>query len=211
MPRKQHKFHFIYKTVCLISNKYYIGMHSTKKLNDGYLGSGKVLMRSVNKYGRDNHKLEILEFIDTRIQLKNRERELVNEKLLQDPMNMNLQIGGGGGFVNEIHQLKCSTSGGRSFSKRLSEDPKFKEYFSKAASDSNKEKNRGFIKSPYDWSGKSHSTESKKKMSESQIGKHNGCKNSQFGTMWITNGSINKKIKKSDSIPISWKKGRKLK
>jgi hypothetical protein len=37
-----------------------------------------------------------------------------------------------------------------------------------------------------------------------------GCKNSQFGTMWITDGLINKKIKKEEPIPIGWIKGRNL-
>ena len=33
--------------------------------------------------------------------------------------------------------------------------------------------------------------------------------NSQFGTVWITNGEISKKIKKNDAIPDGWRKGRK--
>jgi len=32
--------------------------------------------------------------------------------------------------------------------------------------------------------------------------------NSQFGTIWITNGSINKKNKKNDIIPNGFYKGR---
>lgn len=35
-----------------------------------------------------------------------------------------------------------------------------------------------------------------------------GNKNTQFGTMWITNGTTNAKILKTDSIPEGWKKGR---
>jgi hypothetical protein len=36
-----------------------------------------------------------------------------------------------------------------------------------------------------------------------------GDKTSQFGTMWITNGTENRKIKKDlDSIPEGWYKGR---
>ena len=34
-------------------------------------------------------------------------------------------------------------------------------------------------------------------------------KNSQSGTMWITDGTNNKKIKKTDKIPCGWYKGRK--
>ena len=32
------KFYFLYKTTCIPSNRYYIGMHCTNNLNDGYLG-----------------------------------------------------------------------------------------------------------------------------------------------------------------------------
>jgi hypothetical protein len=41
-------------------------------------------------------------------------------------------------------------------------------------------------------------------------GKQSGSKNSQYGTMLITNGQENKKIKKEvDIIPEGWYKGRK--
>lgn len=35
-----------------------------------------------------------------------------------------------------------------------------------------------------------------------------GSTNSQFGSMWITNGTLNKKIKKDDNLPEGWYKGR---
>lgn len=35
--KSEHKYHFIYKTTNLISGKYYIGVHNTDDLNDGYL------------------------------------------------------------------------------------------------------------------------------------------------------------------------------
>ncbi len=47
-------------------------------------------------------------------------------------------------------------------------------------------------------------------MKESHKGKHVGSKNSQFGTMWITNGVENKKITKTDTIPEEWYNGRNL-
>ena len=41
-------------------------------------------------------------------------------------------------------------------------------------------------------------------MSEKQTGKGN----SQFGTMWVTNGATNLKINKTDNIPDGYYKGR---
>ena len=52
------KYHFLYKTTNLINGKYYYGMHSTYKLNDGYLGSGKILRYSIRKYGKENFSIE---------------------------------------------------------------------------------------------------------------------------------------------------------
>jgi hypothetical protein len=67
MPRREeNRFNFIYKTTNLITDKFYIGMHSTNNLNDGYLGSGKILRYSVKKYGAENHKIERLEFFENR-------------------------------------------------------------------------------------------------------------------------------------------------
>jgi hypothetical protein len=44
-----------------------------------------------------------------------------------------------------------------------------------------------------------------------RIGHQQGEKNSQFGTFWVTNGSENKKIRKTDPIPEGYWRGRKLK
>ena len=97
MPRKQHTYHYIYKTTCKVTGKYYVGMHSTSNLEDDYIGSGKRLWYSIKKHGRDNHQKEILEFLSDRKSLKERERELVNDSLIQDPMCMNIMKGGEGG------------------------------------------------------------------------------------------------------------------
>jgi hypothetical protein len=99
MPRKQKKYHYIYKTTCVITGKYYYGMHSTNNLNDEYLGSGKRLWNSINYYGKENHTKEIIEFCDNREKLILREIEYINENLLKDKLCMNLQPGGGGFFI----------------------------------------------------------------------------------------------------------------
>lgn len=90
-------YHYLYKTICLINQKYYIGMHSTTRLDDNYLGSGLIIRRSLKKYGVGQHVKEILLFCSSRRELCCKERDIVNETLLQDPLCMNLKIGGEGG------------------------------------------------------------------------------------------------------------------
>ena len=60
---------------------------------------------------------------------------------------------------------------------------------------------------PPNWSGKTHKEETKRKIGLANS-VYTGSANSQFGTMWITNGVENKKIKKLDFIPEGWYKGR---
>ena len=67
-------------------------------------------------------------------------------------------------------------------------------------------------KIPYDgFKGKSHTEKWKKTHSEIMKIKASGSRNSQYGTMWITNGTKNKKIRNVDIIPEGWYKGRKIK
>lgn len=200
--KRQHSYHYIYKTTCSVTGRYYIGMHSTSNLEDGYLGSGRRLWLSINKHGKENHTKEILEFLPDRQTLKNRERSLVTENLLTDPMCMNLQLGGEGGFCSKEHQLKCSSAGGKSTNPEKS----------RKASEKMRETNyrmwkEGLHYTP-NWNGRKHREETKKKMSDSLKGKGLGSKNSQFGTRWITNGHSNKKLAANLAVPEGWITGR---
>lgn len=98
----RRRYHYIYK-ITRFDGMYYIGMHSTDNLEDGYFGSGKRLWYSISAHGRDKHEMEILEFLPCRETLKFREKELVNEECLSDPKCLNLQLGGGGGCISEEH------------------------------------------------------------------------------------------------------------
>lgn len=109
----RRKHHFIYRTTCLVTGKYYIGMHSTNDLNDDYLGSGKRLRRSINKHGRQNHVREIMEMLSDRRLLREREREIVNVERLRDRACLNLTVGGNSAFdertFEKISQTQLST------------------------------------------------------------------------------------------------------
>ena len=94
----RRKYHIIYKTTCLVTGRYYIGMHSTDDLEDGYIGSGQVLWKSIKKYGKEQHTFVILEHHPSRERLALREEELVNPDTLKDPLCMNLRTGGTGNY-----------------------------------------------------------------------------------------------------------------
>ena len=99
MARAQRRrFHFIYKTTCSVTGRYYLGMHSTDNLDDSYIGSGQQLWRSIKKHGLETHSLQILEHLSSREELVKRETEIINEDVLKDPLCMNLKEGGHGGW-----------------------------------------------------------------------------------------------------------------
>lgn len=89
-------YHYIYRIDCLVTDRYYIGIHSTNNIEDKYFGSGQMLKRSIEKHGKDAHNIVILEYCDNRDMLKNREKELVTRDIVKDSQCMNLIIGGCG-------------------------------------------------------------------------------------------------------------------
>lgn len=114
---------FLYKTTNIINGKFYIGVHQTTNINDGYLGSGLNLRRAIKKYGRDNFHKEILEFFDSPEEMFQKEREIVNEDFISLKNNYNLKIGGIGNSIG-----RNNTFYGRRHSenskKRMSESKK---------------------------------------------------------------------------------------
>jgi len=209
MARKEKKYNYIYKTTNLKNGKFYVGMHSTDNLNDGYLGSGDRLRRSIRRNGKDNFKLEFLEFLSNRYSLSLREKELVNDDLLKDPMCMNLSLGGQGGLNSIEHGLKLK-KGASNYQKQMWKDSEYRNKLTKVLCD-NMKKNHRLGKIKYDGTkGKNISEEHKRKIGEANSIKQKGKNNSQFGTCWITNGIENKKIKPQDLIPDGWRLGRNL-
>jgi hypothetical protein len=209
MIKKIYKHYYIYKTTNLINGKYYFGMHCTDNLNDGYIGSGTQLKRSIIKHGKENFKTEILEFLPTKEELIKREKEIINEEILNDPNSMNLQPGGGGGLTTDEHKRNFFRAGGLATLHLLK---KYREnHFNKMKSDIEyRKKYIDKIKGNRSWLGKNHKEETKNKIGVANSIKQKGDLNSQFGTCWITNGTENKKVKKEDTIPEGWKLGRTL-
>jgi len=185
-------------------------MHSTSNLEDGYMGGGNRIKNSIKKHGKEAHKKEIVEFFESRKDLRNMEIELVNDELLKDPMCMNLQLGGGGGIINEEHHLKMR-EGTSKWAKEKWKNPDFFILNRKLSSERLSEwhKRGNFVYNTF--SNKKHTEEAKKSMGEKNSINQKGEKNSQYGTIWINDGTNNKKIKKSEFEIYSlenWKLGR---
>tara|TARA_R110002074_G_scaffold193777_1_gene359687 strand:- start:1968 stop:2591 length:624 start_codon:yes stop_codon:yes gene_type:complete len=92
------KKYIIYKTTNTVNNREYIGYHSTKDLNDGYLGSGKILEQAIQKYGKDKFIKKVLYEYDNREDALAKEKEIVTAEYVDRPETYNLKIGGEGGF-----------------------------------------------------------------------------------------------------------------
>lgn len=208
------KYHFIYKTTNLLSGRYYIGMHSTDDLNDGYLGSGTLLKRSINKHGKENHSIEILEFVNSREELIVREKEIVSLQEIAKKECMNLKVGGEGGFSSEKHKQRFleGREWGRLLGAKIAGDSRrgVSLESSHKASISKKMKEH-YKTSVGHFSNKVHSDSTKELMSKAKKNTGKDSANSQYGTCWITNEVENKKIYKGDLIPDGWRLGRKIK
>jgi len=203
MPRKQKKYHYLYKTTNLINDKFYVGMHSTDDLNDGYLGSGKHLRNSINYYGKQNFKFEILEFFNSREILIEEEEKLVDRDFIKDPLCMNLRIGGHGAFP--FHTFNLGSKRTEETKIKMGEWIRTDEYkikiseanLGKIRTDEHKEKYHNCK------IGKKHSEASKLNMSEVMKGKNKGKKHSEASKLNMSEAHKGKKLSDEHKNKIS--------
>jgi hypothetical protein len=88
----------IYKTTNLVNGKIYIGKHS--KSDDIYLGSGKLLIMAIEKYGRENFIREIIDQSEDINELNEKEIYWIDKYNSRDrSIGYNIANGGQGGDV----------------------------------------------------------------------------------------------------------------
>jgi hypothetical protein len=196
--------YIIYKTTCLLNDKYYIGVHKTDDVHDDYYGSGSLIKRAIKKYGLENFKKEILFQFEELSEAYIKEAELVTQDLVDSSSCYNLKLGGQGGWDhNNVASEKKSERSRRGARTTLERHPwvvdnlqvGINPAFAKARKTSSR------------FGGLKHTEETRTKLSKyasTRIGK----KNSRYGTFWGTDGMTNKVFKKDEVMPIGWYRGR---
>jgi hypothetical protein len=218
-------YFYLYRTTNLINGKIYVGVHKTSNLEDGYIGSGKVLNRAIEKYGIENFRKDILEFFDTAKEMFAKEKEIVTEEFLLREDTYNLKHGGFGGFdyVNKVTDSAAKSKAGKMGRAKGIERGTLKIGFTAEETQRGREnyrklynENKEFRQSIREAGRRanklSQAPEVRARVKETykEIKHQQGTTNSQYGTMWITNGIDNKKIKSTDTIPEGWSRGRKV-
>lgn len=91
-----NKYYYFYKIICISTQEYYYGVHSTNNLNDGYSGSGKNINNLYKKYENPHliFKKYILKFFKTELEMYDYERTIITPNLLKDKKCLNISIGG---------------------------------------------------------------------------------------------------------------------
>ena len=215
--KKQTKYYLIYQITNNLNHKIYIGKHKTNCLDDDYFGSGKHLKRAQEKYGLENFTKTILFYCANEEEMNLLEKMIVTTEFCTRKDVYNINIGGYGGWTY------CNSNGKRvSIENQKKDIQKMVEHRQNTISNWSEEKRAEVSKKLSNamkhhikefgpiWLGRHHTIETRKTMSISHQGKHDGKLNSQFGTMWICNDLTreSKKILKTDSIPEDWRKGR---
>lgn len=213
----------VYQITNNVNGKIYIGIHKTLDINDGYMGSGKALNAAYEKYGVENFTKELLAVFDNPEDMFNMESELVNQDFVLREDTYNINVGGNGGW-DAVNAMLTSEDKSR-FGKMADRAPALDKLRWLSENDEEwlaefkKRVKQGLLeKYPNGrvgtFTGKTHTQETKDKMSASSKGKCLGKENGSYGTCWIHNDRENKKIKKNELnswLDQGWIKGRKMK
>lgn len=184
-------FYTVYKITNRINGKEYVGFHGTDDLDDGYMGSGKLIKRAIEKYGPNNFDKEYLLVTDNSDEAESLAREKISKSKIEFFNNLTPEE------YNEWYEKTWTDD----HKNRISDSLKGKPHSWQDKINKNPEKIR---KSAEKHLGSKRSDESKKKMSAAKKGKvpHNIGKVYCYDPM-----SLETKLCKIEEIPDGWKRG----
>lgn len=227
-------FYLIYEIRNLLNGKFYIGAHTTKNLNDGYFGSGKLLKRAIRKYGKENFIKNTLYMFTSEDDMYLKEAEIVNQAFIDREDTYNVKLGGSGGFdhINSVlskqEYIERSKYGTKKLKEKIATDADFKKRMIERCSTNgknNRDKKIGIFSEEVqkrlkeNKKGKQwifHTEEFYKQLGQNNSKRQKGKGNSQYGKIWMFNENLKKSIKiypnlLDEYIKLGWKRGRKMK
>ena len=190
------QYNYIYLITNQVNNKIYVGKHHTDNLDDGYMGSGKLIKKAIQKYGIENFTKEYLAFCDTEEKLNWFEKFYIKKYKARES-GYNLTDGGDGmigykhtdeykkhmsALMSTLHKGSGNPMYGKNAEdymtleaikekhRKLSESNKGKHFMTVERKQKISEMNKGKT-SPM--KGKHHTEEAKQKLSAANKGKHN--------------------------------------
>jgi hypothetical protein len=213
-------YFILYQITNNINGKIYVGVHKTKNINDGYMGSGTLIREAIKKYGVENFSKTIISFHASYEELLEAEKTIVDKNFIRRDDTYNLAIGGESCWnyvnLNGLSGHKFTSEEAKRASKlgvekiellKNTNSEWYNMYCNRITN--NFRYSNGF-------EGRKHSRKTIKKMSEIKKNANHGVgeANSQYGTRWINNGFENKKIKNhlvDEYINNGWLEGRLVK
>jgi len=121
-------YHIVYLTTNKVNNKIYVGVHSTYNLNDGYIGSGKILLKAIKKHRKENFTRTILHFAYDKAHAYTIESQIVDVWFVKRKDTYNTFLGGVGGIgftgqdnfasKTKMSEVKRKEKGQKSFKSR---------------------------------------------------------------------------------------------
>lgn len=198
------KFFTIYKTTNIINKKYYIGAHQTLDPYDDYLGSGKLLLKAIKKYGKENFVKEILFCAFSEEDMYTIEAVIITENFVNKTTNYNLKPGGFGGKsytkISEETRRKISIGTSKGMTgRRLSEESKSKIREAHLGVPMSVEAKRNMSISAKNRIRGPVSEETRQKISNS----NKGQKRSEETKLKISLGGLGKKLSEETKLKIS--------
>lgn len=103
-------YYTVYRVTNILNGKIYVGAHRTENLDDGYMGSGKLILKAIQKYGKQVFIKEYLHIFDNAEDMFEMECLVVDSDFVSNPLTYNMALGGMGalGGINEYHSMQTA-------------------------------------------------------------------------------------------------------
>ena len=226
-----NKVHYVYKITNRVNNKFYVGVHYGR-VDDCYMGSGKLIRQAIDKYGVDSFDKQILAVFENGIEAFEYETTYIqahNLHILDDCYNLSPNHNRPGSALGGVtYEVLYGEEKAQELKHMRSEQMK-----SRVVSEETKQKQSDARKGSEPWN-KGLSVEDprvlaniekmkttkrsnpkpswNKGITSDEYRSHYGEKGltspSMIGRIWINNGIDQRKIMATDDIPNGWTRGR---